>query len=364
MTPRVGPVVLVRQVEPRMAFGIIATAAIWIFGHYMNVPRQARFLVLALIYVLILVIHVVLPEGHPLRVFLGGNATPWLALAVVAAVIFGYITLLARIRQKVSSEKTAPEQAATDASATEIQRYARHIILREIGGQGQMRLRKARVLVIGAGGLGSPALLYLAAAGVGTIGVVDDDDVELANLQRQIIHRDQDIDVPKVFSAERAIRDLNPYVEVKPYHRRLTEDIAVDLIADFDLVLDGSDNFDTRYLANRACIKNRVPLISGALTQWEGQVSVFDPARDAPCYRCLFDQPPAAGLAPSCAEAGVLGPLPGVLGAMMAAEAVKVIVDIGAPLRGQMMIYDALYGETRHIRVSRRGDCPDCGTIV
>ncbi|CAG0911159.1 unnamed protein product, partial [Cyprideis torosa] len=221
--------------------------------------------------------------------------------------------------------------------------------------------KEARVLVIGAGGLGSPALLYLAAAGVGVIGVIDDDAVDEGNLQRQIIHRTDDLGMPKVFSAQKAMMALNPYLVVRPYKRRLTKEIAADIFAEYDVILDGADNFETRYLANKTAVALDKPLISGALSQWEGQVSVFDPATEGPCYQCVFPQAPAADLAPSCAEAGVLGPLPGVIGSMMAVEAVKVIAQSGQALRGKMLIYDALWGETRTITLRKRPDCPICG---
>ena len=233
-------------------------------------------------------------------------------------------------------------------------------MLRELGGPGQKALKEARVLVVGAGGLGAPVLQYLAAAGVGTIGVIDDDVVDNANLQRQVIHRDEDIGKPKVFSAEAAMVAQNPYVIVNPYNRRLTRDIAPELIAEYDLVIDGCDNFETRYLVNEVCVAAKIPMISGALSQWEGQISVFDPARGAPCYRCVFPEAPAPELAPNCSVAGVVGPLPGVVGSMMAVEAIKLIVDTGAVLRGDMVIYDALYGESRKIGITRRADCPVC----
>jgi len=191
--------------------------------------------------------------------------------------------------------------------------------------------------------------------------VIDDDVVEETNLQRQIAHADARIGMAKVFSAEKAMRALNPFVTVRPYHRRLDEEIAADLVVEYDLVLDGVDNFDTRYLVNRACVAAGVPLVSAALTQWEGQISVFDPARGAPCYQCIFPEAPAPELVPSCAEAGVLGPLPGVMGSMMAAEAVKVIACAGESLRGRLMIFDALYAETRVIAIKPRPDCPVCG---
>jgi molybdopterin/thiamine biosynthesis adenylyltransferase len=244
-----------------------------------------------------------------------------------------------------------------------LDRYARHIVLREIGGPGQKALKEAKVLVIGAGGLGSPALMYLAAAGVGTIGVIDDDVVDNSNLQRQVIHRDSDIGFPKVRSAMQAMTAQNPYVEVRPYQRRLTPEIAEGLFADYDLILDGTDNFDARYLANETCVALGKPLISGALSQWEGQVSVFAPHLGTPCYQCIFPEVPAPGLAPSCAEAGVVGPLPGVVGSMMAVEAVKLISGAGQALLGDMLIYDALWGETRKIAINPREDCPICQKI-
>ena len=216
-------------------------------------------------------------------------------------------------------------------------------------------------LVVGAGGLGSPALLYMAAAGVGTLGVIDDDTVENANLQRQVIHTDGRIGMPKVFSAAEAIGALNPHVTVRPYHRRLTEEIAAGLMAEYDLVLDGSDNFDTRYLVNRAAVAAGVPLIAAAMTQWEGQISLYDPARGGPCYECIFPERPAPGLVPSCAEAGVVAPLPGVIGSMMALEAVKHITGAGQGLRGRLVIHDALDAETRAIRLRPRPDCAVCG---
>ena len=216
------------------------------------------------------------------------------------------------------------------------------------------------MLVVGAGGLGSPALLYLAAAGVGTIGVIDADTVEGSNLQRQIIHADARIGLPKVQSAEIAMRALNPFIEVRPYQRRL-DDATASLIADYDLILDGTDNFDTRYLVNRLCVQARKPLISAAITQWEGQISLYDPARGGPCYECVFPERPLPGMVPTCAEAGVAAPLPGIIGSMMAMEAIKYLTGAGDPLRGRLMIFDALYAEARVIGAKKRPDCPVCG---
>ncbi len=337
-------------------------AVIWGTGAAMNVPQRARWLMLGLLYVAVLALHLILPLGHPLRMATGESPAFWLLLGSGVALILAYREVLKRLRAKALSEPEAKPALKPGAfSQTELNRYARHIVLREIGGPGQRALKEAKVLVIGAGGLGAPALQYLGAAGVGTIGIIDDDAVENANLQRQVIHTDARIGQPKVFSAVEAIKQQNPFVLLRPYNRRLTSEIASDLFAEYDLILDGTDNFETRYLANSVAVKLGKPLISGALTQWEGQLSVFDPAKDAPCYQCVFPEAPAPELAPNCAEAGVLGPLPGVVGAMMAVEAIKVITDAGAPMRGQMLIYDSLYGETRTIQLKRRPDCPACG---
>lgn len=341
-------------------------AALWGLGALVGAPVRARLYMVGLLYVAVLMLHLLLPAGHPLREATGQSAALWLILGGFAAIGVGYGQGVARLRDRARArDADSAEPARPDRlSGTELDRYARHIVLREIGGPGQKALRKARVLVIGAGGLGAPALQYLAAAGVGTIGVIDDDVVENANLQRQVIHRDDAIGSPKVFSARSAMLAQNPYVTVRPYHRRLTEEIAETLFADYDLVLDGTDNFDTRYLVNRVAVARGVPLVSGALSQWEGQLSVFHPATGTPCYQCVFAEAPAPGLAPSCAEAGVIGPLPGVVGAMMAVEAIKLLTGAGRALRGEMLIYDALWGETRKIRLKPRPDCPVCAKAV
>lgn len=338
-------------------------AALWGVGLAMGASRRARATTVAALFGGVGLGQIILPDGHPLREITGGSLIPWLLLggAVALALIYGLGVRALKRRARPAVTATAPAPAAGTFTEAELDRYARHIVLRELGGPGQKKLKQARVLVIGAGGLGAPALMYLAAAGVGTIGVIDDDLVENANLQRQIIHRAADIGLPKVFSARAAMVAQNPSVTVRPYHRRLDAAIAAELFADYDLVLDGTDNFATRYLSNRTAVAAGLPLVSGALSQWEGQLSVFDPAHGAPCYQCIFPEAPAPGLAPSCAEAGVIGPLPGVVGAMMAVEAIKVITGAGAPLRGHMLIYDALYGETRRIGLRRRPDCPICG---
>ncbi|MCK0149984.1 molybdopterin-synthase adenylyltransferase MoeB [Marivita sp. S6314] len=341
--------------------------ALWGLGAVLRIPRKARLYMVGLLYVAVLFVQVALPFGHPLRMATGESAALWILIGVSAAVAVLYGKVVQGLKARAEAREQAehvPVVRSEKFSGTELERYARHIVLREIGGPGQKALRDAKLLVIGAGGLGAPALQYLAAAGVGTIGVIDDDVVENANLQRQVIHRDEDIGLPKVFSAQKAMMAQNPYAEVRPYHRRLTDAIAEELFAEYDLVLDGTDNFETRYLANRVAVASGTPLISGALAQWEGQISVFDPANGAPCYQCIFPEAPADGLAPSCSEAGVIGPLPGVIGAMMAVEAIKLITGAGQPLRGELLIYDALWGETRKIALKRRVDCPICGSGV
>lgn len=345
---------------------VLALAAIiWSVGALMKVPARARWNMMGLLYVMVLAVQVALPIGHPVRMATGESPAFWLILGGFAALVLGYRYVLQGLRRRASQQENSVLPAKTGSfSDTELNRYARHIVLREVGGTGQKALKDARVLVVGAGGLGSPVLQYLAAAGVGTIGVIDDDVVENTNLQRQIIHTDARITTPKVFSAQAAMQAQNPFVNVRPYHRRLSSDIVDSLLADYDLVIDGTDNFDTRYLVNAATVRAGVPLISGALSQWEGQVSVFDPAQGAPCYACIFPKAPAPELAPSCAQAGVIGPLPGVVGSMMAVEAIKLITGAGAPLRSHMVIYDALYGESRKIALTRRPDCATCGLGV
>lgn len=332
-------------------------AALWGIGVFLKTPLTQRFMMIAVLWAGVVLAHLLLPDGHPLRVATGGEARVWLAFGVVAVVIAGYRFTLSRLR----SRATPTEAPSGTFRAAELDRYARHIILREIGGAGQRKLKDAKVLVIGAGGLGAPVLLYLAGSGVGVIGVIDDDVVESTNLQRQVIHTDDRIGMAKVRSADIAMRALNPFIEVRPYTRRLTADIAADLIADYDLVIDGSDNFDTRYLVNEACVATGTPLISGAITQWEGQLSLWHPASGGPCYACVFPVRPAPGMVPSCAEAGVAAPLPGVIGAMMAMEAVKHLTGAGETLKGRLLIHDALYAETRVIMAPRRADCAVCG---
>jgi molybdopterin/thiamine biosynthesis adenylyltransferase len=344
-----------------MLFVLVLMAALWVVGALLKAPVRARLLMIGLLYLGVVLIQLTLPEGAPLRIATGGSPAPWLMFAALLALLLGYRALLGRLRARAAG-KAAPAEPAAEAPfrPAELDRYARHIMLRELGGPGQRRLKSARVLVIGAGGLGSPALLYLAAAGVGTLGVIDDDAVENSNLQRQIIHTDARIGMPKVFSAQAAVAALNPFVTLLPYNRRLTAEIAAALFADYDVILDGSDNFDTREIANRAAVATGKPLVSAAIAQWEGQIGVYHVAAGGPCLACVFPERPAPGLVPSCAEAGVVAPLPGILGAMMAAEAVKLITGAGTPLVGRLAIHDALEAESRTIRTRPRPNCPVC----
>lgn len=246
-------------------------------------------------------------------------------------------------------------------SETEIQRYSRHILLREVGGTGQARLKAARVLVIGAGGLGSPLALYLAAAGVGCIGLVDADIVELSNLQRQIAHGTADLGRLKVTSAAESLLRLNPLTTVIPHAERLDQQNAAKLIADYDLVCDGTDNFTSRFLIADSCVSARKTLISAAVLRFEGQLSTFKPHVGGPCYRCLYPAPPPDGLVPPCSEAGVLGAVTGVMGTLQATEAIKEITGIGTSLSGFLLVWDALNAEFRKIRLRKDPECPVCG---
>ena len=242
-------------------------------------------------------------------------------------------------------------------------RYARHLILDEIGEEGQLRLLKARVLVIGAGGLGAPLLLYLAAAGVGTLGIVDDDTVELSNLQRQIIHATGRLGRPKTESAEAALQALDPAIRVEAWPERLTADNVDRLVAAYDLVADGSDNFATRYLVNDACVRHGTTFVSGALLRFEGQLSTFKPhaGPEHPCYRCLFPEAPPPGSTPRCEEAGILGAVAGVVGTLQATEVLKELLELGTSLSGSLLIYNALETSFYRVRVPRDPHCPSCG---
>ncbi len=244
-------------------------------------------------------------------------------------------------------------------TAEQRERYSRHVLIPEIGIEGQLKLLDAKVLLLGAGGLGSPTALYLAAAGVGTLGIVDDDVVDLSNLQRQIIHTNDRIGVPKVDSAEQAIHEINPDVEVVKYQTRLDSSNIMEIIEGYDVIVDGVDNFPTRYLLNDASVRLRIPVVSASILGFDGQLSVFAPY-DGPCYRCLYPTPPPAELAPSCGANGVLGALPGIMGVLQAIEVVKLVTGAGEPLIGRLLLYEALGTTFTNLKLKRDPDCPIC----
>ena len=250
-----------------------------------------------------------------------------------------------------------------DFTEEQIERYSRHIILPEVGGEGQSKLLESKVFMIGAGGLGSPVAYYLAAAGVGTIGIADADVVDMSNLQRQIIHNQDRVDMPKVESARETIQALNPDVKVNTYNYRITEENVREIIREYDLIVDGCDNFPTRFLINDACFLEKKTLVSGAMFRFEGQVATFKPHahKEGPCYRCLYPEPPPAGLVPSCSEAGILGALAGAVGTIQAVEVVKELLGIGESLSGRLMTFDALRMEWKKLKLHKDPACPLCG---
>ncbi len=255
---------------------------------------------------------------------------------------------------------SATQTSAAELSLEEVRRYSRHLIMPEVGMEGQKKLKSARVLIVGAGGLGSPASLYLAAAGVGTLGLVDFDVVEYSNLQRQILHGTKDVGRSKLDSARERLQDINPEIEIETHDARLGSDNALGILGGYDIIVDGTDNFPTRYLVNDACVLLGRPNVYGSIFRFEGQVSIFD-ARSGPCYRCLYQEPPPPGLVPSCAEGGVLGVLPGIVGALQANEAIKLILGAGDSLVGRLLLVDALRIRFRELKLRKDPDCPICG---
>ena len=251
--------------------------------------------------------------------------------------------------------------AGTGFTPEQVQRYARHLILPEVGGKGQRKLLDTSVLLMGAGGLGSPAALYLAAAGVGRIGIVDFDDVDASNLQRQILHGVPDLGRPKVDSAEDKLRVMNPDVVIEKHNLHLNSENVLDVFRTYDLILDGTDNFPTRYLANDAAFLLGKPLVHGSIYRFEGQMTMFDASKGTGCYRCLFPTPPPPGAVPSCAEAGVFGVLPGIIGSMMAFETIKFILGIGESLVGRLLVFEGMDMSFRTLRLRRNPECPLCG---
>jgi molybdopterin/thiamine biosynthesis adenylyltransferase len=250
-----------------------------------------------------------------------------------------------------------------DFSEEQIKRYARHIILPEVGGVGQKKISQAKVLVIGAGGLGSPAIYYLAAAGVGNLGIVDFDNVDYSNLQRQILHTEDRVGIPKVESAAMTVKALNKDVNVTIYNTMINKDNVMDIVKDYDIILDGTDNFPTRFLINDACYFLGKKLVSAAMLRFEGQITVFnyEDKENSPCYRCLFPEPPPPGLVPTCQEAGILGSIGGIMGAIQATEALKLVIGCGEPLIGKLLIMDALSMDFRKVNLRKDKSCPLCG---
>jgi len=291
--------------------------------------------------------------------YLEKEATPVKAddtVSIIPSVAGGVETATA-----VSPKPRSGEGGLPELTNEEIKRYSRHLIMPEVGVEGQKKLKASKVLCIGAGGLGSPAAMYLAAAGVGTLGIVDFDTVDFSNLQRQILHGTPDVGRSKLASAKDRLNAINPNVKIETYETALTSENALELFAPYDVILDGTDNFPTRYLVNDACVLLGKPNAYGSIFRFEGQASVFA-TKDGPCYRCLYPEPPPPGLVPSCAEGGVLGVLPGIIGVIQATETIKLIIGVGEPLVGRFMIYDALKMKFRELKLRKDPDCPVCGT--
>ena len=331
----------------------------WFLAGYLGMSQNLRTIYVVILLAGILGALVLIPETHSFSIRMGGWA-PWATISFIFGVTFLFRLFISALRNKSNKINFTDVQAADEFSNHELERYSRHILLKELGGLGQRRIKDSKVLIIGAGGLGAPIIQYLAASGVGTIGIIDHDKVSLSNLQRQVIYLTNQVGEQKVFSAVDAIYKLNSNVNVRPYNRRLNSEIAEEIFSEYDVIVDGTDNFETRYIANAAAMRTKKPLVSGALSQWEGQVSVFAPHQGGPCYACVFPTPPKDGLALTCSEGGVFSPLPGVVGSVMAVEALKILSQSGETLLGQMFIYDGLRGESRKIKLKPNKKCPVC----
>jgi adenylyltransferase/sulfurtransferase len=271
------------------------------------------------------------------------------------------VSIIPAIAGGAATEEALKKDALPDLTKDEIARYSRHLIMPEVGMEGQRKLKAASILLIGTGGLGSPLGLYLAAAGIGRLGLVDFDVVDHSNLQRQIVHGTKDVGRPKIASAKDRLSDMNPHIQIDTYETALRAENALDILKDFDVIIDGTDNFQTRYLANDASVLLGKPNVYGSIFRFDGQASVFYPAGGGPCYRCLYPEPPPPGLVPSCAEGGVLGILPGIIGVIQATEAIKMIIGQGEPLIGRLLLFDALKMKFRELKLRRNPECPLCG---
>ena len=333
----------------------------WFLAGYLGMSQNLRAIYVVILLAGILGALVLIPETHSFSIRMGGLA-PWATISFIFGVTFLFRLFISALRNKSNKINFTDVQAADEFSNHELERYSRHILLKELGGLGQRRIKDSKVLIIGAGGLGAPIIQYLAASGVGTIGIIDHDKVSLSNLQRQVIYLTNQVGEQKVFSAADAIYKLNSNVNVRPYNRRLNSEIAEEIFSEYDVIVDGTDNFETRYIANAAATTIKKPLVSGALSQWEGQVSVFAPHQGGPCYACVFPTPPKDGLALTCSEGGVFSPLPGVVGSVMAVETLKILSQSGETLLGQMFIYDGLRGESRKIKLKPIKKCPVCSS--
>jgi molybdopterin/thiamine biosynthesis adenylyltransferase/rhodanese-related sulfurtransferase len=297
-------------------------------------------------------------DSHVVLYCASGNRSAWGAHALKELLGYGNVESM-RGGITLWKDRGYDVEASTSLTRDQRERYSRHLLIPEVGVEGQQKLLEAKVLLLGAGGLGSPAGLYLAAAGVGTLGIVDDDEVDLSNLQRQVLHTTDRVGVPKVDSAEETINAINPDVEVVKYPVRLDASDIMEIIEGYDVIVDGLDNFPTRYLLNDASVRLRIPVVSAAILGFDGQLSVFAPY-EGPCYRCLFREPPPAELAPSCGANGVLGVLPGVMGLLQATEAIKLVIGQGDPLIGRLLLYDALGATFTTVKVKRDPECPIC----
>jgi molybdopterin/thiamine biosynthesis adenylyltransferase len=323
------------------------------------VKRYHIALLIGFLFGLFFLIHLVFSNDHILVKLTGGSLRAIMFIGISVFLVGLYILFLNRIKN-FRGEMPAEAQKVSSFKPEELERYARHIVLKEIGGSGQKKLKNSRILIVGAGGLGSPVMQYLGACGVGVIGIIDSDVVDNSNLQRQVIYPDKSIGENKVFAAAAAIKAQNPFIEVLTFNRVFDEDIAEDLISEFDLIMDGTDNSKSRYLINKVCVRLNKPLVSGAISQWEGQVMVYDSLPESPCYECVFPSTSSVSGNQTCAESGVVGALPGVIGSMMAIEAIKLITNAGEILRSRLFIYDGLYAETRIISVRKDKQCRVC----
>ena len=332
---------------------------VWLIARHFGVSQNLRAVSVFIILIFILGTLFIIPETNSFSIVMGGWA-PWATISFLFCITFLFRLFIDVLRNKSKDVYLSDVKEADEFSNHELERYSRHILLKELGGLGQRRIKDSSVLIIGAGGLGAPVIQYLAASGVGTIGIIDHDKVSLSNLQRQVIYPAKQVGEQKVFSAADAIYQLNSNVNVRPYNRRLNSEIAEEIFSEYDVVVDGTDNFETRYISNSAAVITKKYLVSGALSQWEGQVSVYAPHKGGPCYACVFPSPPKDDLALTCSEGGVFSPLPGVIGSVMAVETLKILSHSGNTLLGQMFIYDSLKGESRKIKINPSKTCPIC----